>query len=333
MSTIMSSTTTTATAMEDSGISTAASSMLRLSSTSASGGNTDDQHHQPMVKMPNSSQNASLMQDSGICSDLLKRLSLGDNVSSASELSAYFEPDEDGDVQLHLAVASGLADVVDALVRMSPSPDHLSLQNNQGYSPLHIAVLQNQPAFVRRLVMAGARLDLPDDEGNNPLHLSARRGYLECAEALLASSPAPDQLFNHRNNLGQHCVHLATMGGHVQFLQFLSWKGADMNALEGRSGRSSLHLAVGARSLPLVQCLAEPKPTGCGLDPCLLDWYGRTPYQLSLMNGQSDIALFLASRTPNASTEETAGFWGDAPSDSESEELYNNAAALVNSSA
>ena len=135
--------------MEDSGISTAASSMIRLSSTSASGGNTDDQHHQPMVKMPNCSQNASLMHDSGICSDLLKRLSLGDNGSSASELSAYFEPDEDGDVQLHLAVASGLADVVDALVRMSPSPDHLSLQNNQGYSPLHIAVLQNQPAQTR----------------------------------------------------------------------------------------------------------------------------------------------------------------------------------------
>ena len=311
------STTTATSAMDDSGM--ASSSMLRLSSTSAG--------NQPQVKMP-SSQNTSL-QDSGICSDLLKRLSLGDG--STTDPLAYFEPDEDGDVQLHLAVASGLADVVDALVRLSPSPDHLSLQNNQGYSPLHIAVLQNQPAFVRRLVMAGARMDLPDDEGNNPLHLSARRGHLECAEALLVSCPTPDQLFNQRNNLGQHCVHLATMGGHVQFLQFLSWRGADMNALEGRSGRSSLHLAVGARSLPLVQCLVEPKPNGCGVDPCLLDWYGRTPYQLSLMNGQSDIVSFLASRTPNAS--ENSGIWGDAPSDSESEDLYNNTAALVNSSA
>jgi len=282
--------------------------------------------------MPNSQQNN--LQDSGICSDLLKRLSLGDVGSDTNELclKTYFEPDEDGDVQLHLAVASGLADVVDALVRMSPSPDHLSLQNNQGYSPLHIAVLQNQPAFVRRLVMAGARMDLPDDEGNNPLHLSARRGNLECAEALLASSPTPEQLFNQRNNLGQHCVHLATMGGHVQFLQFLSWKGADMNSLEGRSGRSSLHLAVGARSLPLVQCLVEPKPTGCGVDPCLLDWYGRTPYQLSLMNGQSDIASFLASRTPNFA-ENQRSIWTDAPSDSESEDIYNSTPALVNSSA
>ena len=316
--------TSATTAMDDSGIST--SSMLRLSTSTSAGNNQQP----PSVKMP-SSQNSSSLQDSGICSDLLQRLSLGEG---SNELSAYFEPDEDGDVQLHLAVAEGLADVVEALVRMSPTPNHLSLQNNQGYSPLHIAVLQNQPAFVRRLVMAGARMDLPDDEGNNPLHLAARRGYLECAEALLSSTPAPDQLFNQRNNLGQHCVHLATMGGHVQFLQFLSWKGADMNALEGRSGRSSLHLAVGARSLPLVQCLGEPKPAGCGVDPCLLDWYGRTPYQLSLMNGQADIASFLASRTPNSAEENSSNYWGEAPSDSESEELCNNvAAALVNSSA
>lgn len=138
---------------------------------------------QPTVQMPRS--NSAIMQDSGICSDLLNRLSLNcDEV----EPSKYYEPDEDGDVQLHLAVFAGLADVVDALVRMAPSPDHLSVQNNQGYTPLHIAVLQNQPVFVQRLVSAGAQVDLRDGEGNTPLHLSAYRGYVECAQALTISS-------------------------------------------------------------------------------------------------------------------------------------------------
>ena len=50
--------------------------------------------------MPNSQQNN--LQDSGICSDLLKRLSLGDVGSDTNELclKTYFEPDEDGDVQV-----------------------------------------------------------------------------------------------------------------------------------------------------------------------------------------------------------------------------------------
>merc|ERR1719273_2085363 len=102
---------------------------------------------------------------------------------------------------------------------MVPNPQLLSLQNNQGYSPLHIAVLQNQPAFARRLVVAGAKLDLRDDEGNTPLHLTARRGYVECAEALLrpiavheSGGPAltsqTADMIDQRNELGQHCVHL-----------------------------------------------------------------------------------------------------------------------------
>ena len=332
--------TTITTTMEDSGLS---ESMLRLSSPTL--------EVQPAVQMPSSSTKNQL-QDSGICSDLLQRLSLEGSADGSSSTpinpSAFFEPDEDGDVQLHLAVAEGLADVVDALVRMAPNAELLSLQNNQGYSPLHIAVLQNQPLFVRRLVTTGAKVALSDAEGNTPLHLAARRGYVECAEALLRpvlpgevqspphsptmSPPLMQQpnaeIFNIPNNLGQYCVHLATMGGHVAFLQFLKWNRADMNALEGRGGRSSLHLAVGARSLPLVQCLVEPSPQGCGVDPTLLDWYGRTPYQLSLMNGQSEIASYLYSRTPNANSSS----WPEAVA-SDSEEEFCSAPPLVNSSA
>ena len=96
----------------------------------------------PTVKMPGSPTQA--LQDSGICSDFAGKLNLSED--SKFDPSSYFTPDEDGDVQLHLAVASGLADVVDALVRMAPTPQLLSMQNNQGYTPLHIAVLQNQPS-------------------------------------------------------------------------------------------------------------------------------------------------------------------------------------------
>jgi ankyrin repeat protein len=318
--------------MTDSGIS---ATSLRLTTNS----------DQPMVRMPNTAitmptNGSSSLQDSGICSDLMMRLSLnGSTSNNAAAWKEYYEPDEDGDVQLHLAVAAGLADVVDALVRMAPSPDYLSMQNYQGYSPLHIAVLQNQPTFVRRLVIAGARLDYKDREGNTPLHLTARRGHVECAEALLRPVavheaqgrvlPQQADVIDQRNVNGEHCVHLASMGGHMAFLQFLSWNGADMNALECRAGRSALHLAVGARNLPLIHCLVEPRPRGCGVNPDLVDWYGRTAHQVSRLNCQAEISAYLGPRTPSST--HLSASWLE---ESESEDGFVTATAqLVNSSA
>ncbi len=282
----------------------------------------------------------------------------------ASELSAdswreYFEPDEDGDVQLHLAIASGFVDVVFALVRMAPHPDYLGIRNRAAYAPLHIAVLQDQPEVVRRLVVAGAALDVRDAEGNTPLHLAARRGNTECAEALLRpvraeemrearlAAPAlltrlPADVVDLRNHAGEHCVHLAAMGGHVHFLRFLCWSGADVNAADGRAGRTALHFAVGAGDVAAATALAEPRPRGCGADAAQPDWYGRTPCQLALLNG-APVALadFLARvMTGDASATAVALFPAEAaaaslaPSSSDGgSDTEKNSALLLNSSA
>ena len=291
---------------------------------------------------------AARMQDSGICSDMMRLSLTNDGGATASRnIEEFFEPDEDGDNQVHLAVASGMVDVVEALTRIAPSPQHLSMQNAQGYTPLHIAVLQNQPAILRRLVVAGARLDARDNEGNTPLHLTARRGYVECAESILRpvsvqerpantnaqALPAPVDIINQRNSQGEHLVHLASMGGHLQYLQFLSWNNTDMNALEGRAGRSALHLAVGARNLPLIQILVEPRPRGCGVNPDLVDWYGRTAHHLSLLNVQPDIAAYLGPRTPS-SANLSLSWLQESSSEAESEDgLAQQSALLLNSSA
>lgn len=372
--------------MTDSGIISSSTTSLRLASSSCSTSVSSASMMMPKVRMPNVSESimntsptvsnnigSNSMQDSGIsCStDLMMRLSLSSGSSSAESSSRngqtqstqhcensetwreYFEPDEDGDVQLHLAVAEGLADVVEALIRLAPSTQLLSIQNNQGYSPLHIAVLKNQPAFVRRLVVAGARLELRDGEGHSPLHLAARRGYVECAEALLKPVAVHEvghgggirvqaavqqvDILDQRNANGEHSVHLATMGGHIPFLVFLSWNNADMNALEGRAGRSALHLAVGSQRLDLVQCLLEPKPRGCGSNPDILDWYGRTPHQLSMLNGNMEIATYMANHFGYPITSAGSSSWileDNNPSEIDSDEEINNLGPkLVNSSA
>lgn len=52
-------------------------------------------------------------------------------------------------------------------------------------TPLHLAVLTKKAHIVRRLVVAGATLDIQDHGGNIPLHIACRSGDLDCVQAIL----------------------------------------------------------------------------------------------------------------------------------------------------
>jgi ankyrin repeat protein len=246
-----------------------------------------------------------------------------------SSFSEYYLPDSDGDCQLHLAIASGFVEVVFALIRMAPHPSYLDIQNNELYAPLHIAVLMNQAGMVRRLVVAGATTDIRDLEGNTPLHLAAKRGFLDCAEALLrsisvheleeasvavgSSSSCSRSVIDLKNYQGEHCIHLATFGQHSDFIRLLCWNGADVNATEGRSGKTALHYAVNKRDLNLVTLLSTIRTTA-GVQLNTRDWTGRSPIQCAAINGDADIVTFL-SGLPGCDT--SAMYQSDTEEDAE----------------
>ena len=239
-------------------------------------------------------------------------------------IEELFEQDTEGDTQLHLAIASSYEDVVNALVRLAPKPEYLNIQNNELYAPLHIAVLTNQPGMVRRLVVAGATTQITDQEGNTPLHHACSRGFMDCANMLLkpiAREEVQDQavsseqlqlheVLDQRNHKGEHCLHLATFGKHYQIIRFLCDKGANMNATEGRSGKTALHYAVNMRDHHLVQFLAGRRDAGfCQVELDNRDWSGRTPIQCAMINGDDYIVAVLeslgADNTTNMESEDS----------------------------
>lgn len=52
-------------------------------------------------------------------------------------------------------------------------------------TPLHLATLTGKSHVVRRLIVAGATLDIQDHGGNIPLHIACRSGDLDCVQAIL----------------------------------------------------------------------------------------------------------------------------------------------------
>ncbi|KAK7075071.1 hypothetical protein SK128_019921 [Halocaridina rubra] len=80
-------------------------------------------------------------------------------------------------------------------------------------------------------------------------------------------------------NCGQTCIHIAAQGGHKDILQHLTWYGADINAKEGKSGRTALHYAVENRDQTLVAFLTE----SCKASMTLETYAGLTPYQQKIV--------------------------------------------------
>lgn len=271
---------------------------------------------EPTVMTPDQRQLQQQQQQTELASSLDPAMVL---LSGGGSVLEFYDTDEDGDCQLHLAIADANHEVAFVLIRWAPHPAYLDIQNKEMYAPLHIAVLVNQPRLVRRLVICGAATDIRDAEGNTPLHLAAKRGLHACAHALL-SPISTDELreagvhagpsaansgrnntplhavLNLKNYNGEHCVHLATIDQHMPFLSFLSGHQADMNATEGRSGKTALHYAVNMGNETLVRMLTlRREQGGCGVALNTRDWAGRTALQCAKINGHQAISAYLAS--------------------------------------
>lgn len=71
------------------------------------------------------------------------------------------------------------------LINLAPNHEWLNLVNTLLQTPLHLAVITRQEKIVRRLMAAGASVDVRDLHGNTPLHIATREGYQEIVNHLL----------------------------------------------------------------------------------------------------------------------------------------------------
>ncbi|XP_042859979.1 NF-kappa-B inhibitor cactus-like [Penaeus japonicus] len=224
------------------------------------------------------------------------------NEAQLALLQEIFQRDEDGDTQLHVAVMRGFVEVVYHITRLLPHQALLDLANHTGRTALHLAVSAGDAEMARHLIVCGASPVARDRRGNTALHTASGHGDIhmvtqltrpvtvaEVMHARLSYAPAHTAgllAADLTNYDGQTCIHIAAQAGHRDVLQHLTWYGADINAKEGKSGRTALHYAVEARDADLVEFLTE----SCRASLTLETYAGLTPYQLALANGAMDLA-------------------------------------------
>jgi len=163
---------------------------------------------------------------------------------------------EQGLTPLHYAIAGGNPLVVRHLLDAGAPVNALS---DVVGTPLCVATVMNKSDLTELLLKRGARVDLPCIGGRNVLHEAVR--YSPKSLALLLQHGA-GQLVNERDEHGDTPFLLAVKqlgdgrdpGEGAVLSQLLALQGVDVNVADA-DGRTPLHIAANAGMLPTVQML------------------------------------------------------------------------------
>ncbi|KAK9870480.1 hypothetical protein WA026_008038 [Henosepilachna vigintioctopunctata] len=151
-------------------------------------------------------------------------------------------------------------------------------------SLLHIAVRENQPDEVKKLIAEGAEINCRDINSSTPLHIAAEGGDIEIANILLEF----DADVLAKDNYGRTVLDTAFWNGNEQLILTLLNKTNDVNISTNNRNDTPLHLAVELCSHELVDWLL-----GHGAHVNAKKYRGKTPLHLASSRGDGEIVMSL----------------------------------------
>jgi ankyrin repeat protein len=202
---------------------------------------------------------------------------------------------------------------------------NINSKDSLGWTPLRRAIFNGHLDVVQYIISQGADLNTENQLDLHFLELVALNTHLSVIKYLVEKKninignifDAAEKSYlgivtyfvenechsiNAKDNLGWTALHKAAFNGHLNIVQYLVSKGADLNT-ENKSGKTALNYAVEKDYLEIVKYFIEAQ----GLDVNAknsLDW---TPLQSAAFHGRFNIVQYLISKGANLNTENKAG--------------------------
>lgn len=130
--------------------------------------------------------------------------------------------------------------------RLIKAGSRLRVSDDDGANALHLAAFNGHPKTAQVLVEGGASIESKTTRGETPLLLAASQGRAEVVQVLLNAGARVDAV----DSLGSTPAHLAARNNHVRVLEVRNWA-----RFPSPISRGMLHNV----SLPPVQALIEGK--------------------------------------------------------------------------
>lgn len=156
--------------------------------------------------------------------------------------------DSYGNTTLHHACWNEQGEVVKVLIQNHK--DSVHKLNDDGESPLMLAVKKSNLVITELLLEAGAKPECADLNGVMPLHIAAGNGDLFVAKALMKAGAGVDE----KTGEGQTPLIVAARNGRNDFTAMLIENGADVNAVDNEQ-HSALYYASEAGLTEIVEQL------------------------------------------------------------------------------
>ena len=126
---------------------------------------------------------------------------------------------DDGESPLFLAVHRGALNIVEMLLEAGADT---SVSLNTGDRPLHVAAVDGSHYIGKVLIASGADVNARNSSGSTPLILAARNGRNDFTEMLLQNGADPDMA----DNDGLTAMHYASEAGFTEIVEQLLMAGA-----------------------------------------------------------------------------------------------------------
>lgn len=215
--------------------------------------------------------------------------------------------DEEGDNALHLTIIHQAKQHIQQLVLIRSLLyifEELPRQvindcNNLHQTPLFLAVVTRSHEAIPFLLMSGADANIPDNEGNTPLHVAVRDGNLTALNLLLDRKNYPKGAsetidIDKLNYEGLSPLHVAVINNQEKCVERLCVSEADINAAVGTSGNTSLHLAVEIHPNLVRVLLAQHD-----IKVDIQNFAGNTALHLACTQGFKDVIISLMEAGAN----------------------------------
>jgi ankyrin repeat protein len=153
------------------------------------------------------------------------------------------------------AARAGDWDGVKALLAKGARGEQVNIPDSDGNRPLHWAIRVDEVEIAQLLIRAGADVRLANRLGVTPLYIAANNGNPVMVRLLLEAGANPNQT----DTTGETILMTATRAGNAESVRALLDRGADPNVAEPQLQLTALILAAEAGDAEVVRALLDKK--------------------------------------------------------------------------